>query len=522
LRLAVRGPAGALLALAGLLLHPATASAHQRLLDTAPARDDVVAEAPRELRLRFVEPVQLAFTTVVLLGPGGAAVRLGAARLHPDSATVLVVPIDGPLHAGAHVVQWATASRDGHPVRGEFGFAIAEGAAGFAADHAAHPGGEFGAGVVAPGQPPPPPEHHAPFAAAGGFQADAPAYVLVRWANYLGILGVIGTVVFRLLVLGYLRRRRVAAWEALLGDAARRAATVGLAFGVLALVTALGRLYAQSLAMHGPAFALDAERVLMMLRRTVWGWGWLLQVGAAGAAVLAFAVARRVAAPPAPAAAGPAATAPATAAGAWTGAALAAAALALTPALSGHAAALTGTVGRLAIATHTLHVLAAAGWIGSLFVLLAAGVPAALASGAARGDAVAHLVRAFSPTALLFAGVLMASGVFAAFLHSSSLDALVASRYGSLLLLKVAIFLLVFGIGAYNFLRVRPGLGGDVSTRRLKQSAAAELLVAAAVLLVTATLVATARPYEEDERHAAGGADAAPQTQTHTTEVTDP
>jgi putative copper export protein/methionine-rich copper-binding protein CopC len=500
----LRQPAGraaaAFLALAALLLNPAPASAHQRLLDSSPARDDAVAEAPRELRLRFVEPVQLAFTTVALLGPDGAPVRLAVARLHPDSATVLVVAIHGPLHAGAYLVQWATASRDGHPVRGEFGFAIAEGAAGLAAGHAAYPGGEFGAGVVAPGQPALPPEHHAPHAAAGAFPADAPAYVLVRWANYLGILGVIGTVVFRLLVLGYLRRRRVAAWEALLGDAARRAAGIGLGFAIVALISALGRLYAQSLAMHGAAFALDGERVLTMLQRTIWGWAWLIQVGAGAAALTAFALARRAAAVPR-AARAPAAAVP-RAAAAWTVAALAGAALAVTPALSGHAAAMAGRTGTLAIATHTLHVLAASGWIGSLFVLLAAGVPAALASGAGRGDAVAHLVRAFSPTALLFAGVLMASGVFAAFLHSSSLEALVASRYGALLFVKVAIFLLVFGIGAYNFLRVRPGLGGDVSTRRLKLSAAAELVVAAAVLLVTAALVATARPYEQEQEHA--------------------
>ena len=103
---------------------------------------------------------------------------------------------------------------------------------------------------------------------------------------------------------------------------------------------------------------------------------------------------------------------------------------------------------------------------------------------------------------MLFAGVLVASGVLAAFLHSSSLDALIGSRYGNLLFVKLGIFLLVFGTGAYNFLKVQPALGSEASTRHLKRSAGAELAIAAAVLMVTAVLVATARPYEEEQQFA--------------------
>jgi putative copper export protein len=79
--------------------------------------------------------------------------------------------------------------------------------------------------------------------------------------------------------------------------------------------------------------------------------------------------------------------------------------------------------------------------------------------------------------------------------HVGSFDALIGSRYGTLLLIKLSIFALVFGTGAYNFLRVAPMLGDDAGTQRLRRSASFEVAVGAAVLLVTAVLVATARPY---------------------------
>lgn len=474
----------ALLLLLLFAFFPPGVSAHQRLVSTGPARDAVAGEAPRELRLRFNEPVQLAFTQIEMIGPDGRPVALGEPRVAPDTASLLIVPIAGSLQAGGYTVRWSTASRDGHPVRGEYGFQIAEGAAGLQAPAgSARPAGEHGAAATAPGQQAPPADHHpTPGTSGAEFQADSPAYVLVRWATYLALLGVIGAVSFALLVLGYLQRRNRPDDTELIADSRRRTASVGLAFAALLALVTLARLYAQSLAMHGAEHVLDAELVGTLLRQTIWGWGWVVQSCATLVALFGFGLAR------------------AGRSVGWVLAALAALALAVTPALSGHAAAMTGTLGLLAIGADALHVLAAGGWLGSLLVLLIAGVPAAVRLGPARrGASVAALVRAFSPTALLFTGLLVATGIFATVIHSSSLDALLSSRYGTLLFIKLGIFLLVFGTGAYNFLRVQPALGDDTATARLRRSAAFELTVGAAVLLVTAVLVATARPYEEPE-----------------------
>jgi hypothetical protein len=79
----------------------------------------------------------------------------------------------------------------------------------------------------------------------------------------------------------------------MLTNAGDRAATFGL-WGTIALgVTAILRLFAQSYAMHGPGDARNAAMIGTMLARTLWGWGWLIQVVGLAIALAGFAPARR-------------------------------------------------------------------------------------------------------------------------------------------------------------------------------------------------------------------------------------
>ena len=82
----------------------------------------------------------------------------------------------------------------------------------------------------------------------------------------------------------------------------------------------------------------------------------------------------------------------------------------------------------------------------------------------------------------------------AALVHLGSIPALWGSGYGRTLLVKLGLLAVVFGTGAYNWRRVRPSLGNDAGTRRLRGSAAVEIAVGVLVLAVTAVLVATAPP----------------------------
>lgn len=467
---------------------PGTALAHQRLLRAEPPEDALIDAVPRELRLIFNEAVQLAFTSVVVVRADGQAVRLGELRTEADAPAVLIVPIDGRLVSGPVTVRWRTASADGHPVRGEFAFEVLESAEGLVADPDPQLG-EAGAGVPAPGAGPLPPEHH-PAGSLGddAFGAESAAYVLVRWITFLALVGIIGAAAFARLVLPLMRTASPPR-GIIPEEAKRRAASLGLACAAILLVAAMARLYAQSLAIHGPEQATTPDLVGALIGATIWGWAWILQVGATLLAAAGFLAARG------------------GGSRGWALVAVSAVALAFTPALSGHAAAMSGSWRIFAVLADAAHVLAAGGWIGGLLVLVAVGIPSALRLEAGRRvTAVAALVRAFSPTALGFAGVIILTGVFATLLHSGSLAALVASDYGRLLFVKLAIFLLVFATGAYNYLRVQPRITHESGAVHLRRSATFELTVGLAVLLVTAMLVATARPFETGPDSSAGPA----------------
>jgi putative copper export protein len=141
------------------------------------------------------------------------------------------------------------------------------------------------------------------------------------------------------------------------------------------------------------------------------------------------------------------------------------------------------------IAADWLHVLGGAGWLGSLLCVMMIGVPIALTLvPAERWASVASLVNAFSPVALVSAGVVVASGVFASWVHLEHLSALWQTTYGKILLVKLLFVTITFLIGGYNFKKVQPQLSNEIGTARLRRSAAVELATGFLILLVTGLL----------------------------------
>jgi len=144
-----------------------------------------------------------------------------------------------------------------------------------------------------------------------------------------------------------------------------------------------------------------------------------------------------------------------------------------------------------------IHALAAGMWLGTLAVLLIAGLPA-LARAPIEPDRRAALtaawVRAFSPLALASAAVLAVFGVITAWRHLKHWRALWSTPYGIALLAKLCAVMLVAAIGAWNWKRLSPRLGTEEGTRALARSARAEVLAAAGVLLNTAVLVSLPSP----------------------------
>ncbi len=474
-----------LLVLAGglLLLAPRSALAHLGLSRSTPSEGAHLAAAPREIRLTFTQAVEAAVARLRLIGPSGAEIPISALRQPGDSAQVLVADVKGALEGGVYRIEWQVVGNDGHPVRGTIGYVVAPGAA----------------GLADPSLPEPPPAtigtttpladtaaaHHDPTALPIGrfFDAQSSGYVVVRALQFTALLIVIGALAFAFVVLGVFRRTEPD--SAVVAAMRARGAAIGLWAAIALLGTAALRLYTQSLAMHGGAEVLDPGYVAAMVGKTTWGKGWLVQVAGALIAVAGFAVARR-----------------GRSAG-WTIAAIGGTVLAVTPALSGHAAS-TPDYTVQAVIADTLHVIGAAGWLGSLLLVLVVGIPIALGLENDRRDrTVARLVNAFSPTALVFAGLATLTGLFAAWLHIGFSSDLWTSDYGRTLLIKLAILSVVLGTGAYNWLRVKPALGDGVGTRRMQRSAMMELGVGVLVVIVTAVLVATPPPMEMgDSAHA--------------------
>ena len=112
-------------ALAALLIAAAVAPAfaHAELETAVPGVDSTTA-APTELRLDFSEELELAFTTVVLIGADGAVIESGVPALDPADSTILVVPLSSPLVAGAVHVDWKAVAADGHKSEGSYSFTV--------------------------------------------------------------------------------------------------------------------------------------------------------------------------------------------------------------------------------------------------------------------------------------------------------------------------------------------------------------------------------------------------------------
>ena len=473
----------------GLTL-PATAFAHGKLKGSSPADGAHLAAVPSTLRLDFSEAPELTFSSIRLIAGDGREVPLGAMTYAPDSHRSLVAPLAAALVAGTYTIVWQMAGDDGHPVRGRIQFVIAPGAAGIGVT----PSNVAPVGGTAPGDTAGMAMHHDPVSmpTGAGFDAESPVYVLVRWLQFIGLLLAIGAVAFHTFVLAFIRRDERSEAQAveapLLAEVEGRAASIGHGAAMALAVMLLVRLAAQSYAMHGPGTA-DSALVGSMITGTMWGWGWLLQLAGVVLVGVGFHNARHTtsfAVNGRPGSAGGNQTHLW-----WRLAGVGVLLLAFSPGLSSHASA-APRMRWLAMLADGIHVLAASSWLGTLAVVLLAGLAVSAAHSAeVRAPFVRDLINAFSPLALVSSGIAAGTGTFAAWLHVGTVPNLWSTRYGITLLVKLGILGVVALTGFYNWRFVKPRLGTDDATLHLRRSARVEITVAVIVLLVTAVLVAT-------------------------------
>jgi len=154
---------------------------------------------------------------------------------------------------------------------------------------------------------------------------------------------------------------------------------------------------------------------------------------------------------------------------------------------AGHAGAAEESVRPLHLGSDMLHLLAAGAWLGALPALVAC------LRSTRPGDAVARVTLRFSMLGVISVGALLFSGIVNACLLVGSVPALFGTTYGRLLLAKVAIFIGMLGIAAFNRWRLTPRLsepGGD-ARRSLRRNAMIEIASGILVLAIVGALGTT-------------------------------
>jgi copper transport protein len=149
----------------------------------------------------------------------------------------------------------------------------------------------------------------------------------------------------------------------------------------------------------------------------------------------------------------------------------------LSLAMSGHAA--TAPPELLTRPAIFIHGLAVAFWIGAL---------APLAALVSKSPATAlPMVNRFSRIAVAVVGVLALTGLALAFVQLEKLSALVETRYGLILSIKLALVLVLLALAAFNRFRLTPALPGDhKAAPALKRSILLECAIALGVFAVVA------------------------------------
>jgi copper transport protein len=357
----------------------------------------------------------------------------------------LTVELPGPLADGGYVFVYRVISADSHPVGGAVTFTV--GADATAADAAA-------------------------VAAAVGPAGDSLVSALGganRWASYLGVVLLLGVPAF----VGLCRPAAVA-------DPVLRALTV--AGAALVALTALGSLPLQAARSAGTGLSgAFSDGVMDATLHTAYGECALARVLLVAVGLGALWAAVRLNSVRALGLAG-----------------AAAAAMLFTFSRSGHPA--VGAHPALTMVLDAAHLAAVAVWLGGLVVLALRVLPAPAA------DCPDTLAR-WSPVAMSAVAVLVVTGSAQAWRELRSVDAVIESSYGRLVLLKVVGLVLRLALGEMGRRQVRQlsapaplmsaSLGAALaerpadSTAALRRSVGLELGLAGAVLAATAALVVT-------------------------------
>lgn len=153
--------------------------------------------------------------------------------------------------------------------------------------------------------------------------------------------------------------------------------------------------------------------------------------------------------------------------------------------LAGH----TGSIGAVAMSLVTLHVIAVAYWVGAL-------VPLYGLTATAHQERLAPILSRFGSIAAGFVAMLVIAGLALIWVLLGSVEAVISSEYGRLVLLKLSVVSALLLLAAINKLRLTPAVaaGHPQARQQLRWSIAGEIALVIGVFIVTAAFTTVTGP----------------------------
>jgi methionine-rich copper-binding protein CopC len=106
-----------------VLAGAARLEAHAFLQHAEPGAGSTMQTSPNEIKIRFTEKIELAFSNIQVFAASGKEVDKRDAHLDRSDPALLRVSLP-PLEAGTYKVAWRAASIDTHVTEGSFRFHV--------------------------------------------------------------------------------------------------------------------------------------------------------------------------------------------------------------------------------------------------------------------------------------------------------------------------------------------------------------------------------------------------------------
>jgi copper resistance protein D len=164
-------------------------------------------------------------------------------------------------------------------------------------------------------------------------------------------------------------------------------------------------------------------------------------------------------------------------------------------AATGHAGATEGAAGVVHLAADALHLVASAAWIGGILALTLLIAATRRNNPHAWPSLVRSATDRFSNLAVLSVSVLLATGVVNSWILVGSFRALLITKYGQLLMVKIALLAVMLSFAAINRLRLTPRLAGSPdkageldAVRRLARNCHIEIALGLVIFAIVGVL----------------------------------